>query len=50
MKKIITIIAFSFLLVSCASIKEKMPKFNKKDCDGSKKTLADIFCKKNNKS
>ena len=44
MKKIILILAFALTLVSCASIKDKMPK--KKVCDGSKETLADVFCKK----
>ena len=46
MKKIIIILALSFALASCATVKEKMPKFEKKDCDGSNKTLADVFCKK----
>ena len=48
MKKIIIILAFSLSLVSCASMKDKMPIFEKKACvDGNKKTLADVFCKKN---
>ena len=46
MKKIIIILAFSFALVSCATVTDKIPKFEKKDCDGSKDTLADVFCKK----
>ena len=46
MKKIIIILALSIALASCASIKDKMPKFEKKVCDGSKKTIADIYCKK----
>ena len=46
--KIIIILAFSFVLVSCASIKDKMPKFEKKACvEGNNKTIADVFCKKN---
>ena len=46
--KIIIILAFSFVLVSCASIKNKMPKFEKKACvEGNNKTIADVFCKKN---
>ena len=51
MKKIIIILAFSFALASCASIKDKMPempKLSKKACTDEKaKTLADVFCKKN---
>ena len=47
MKKIILILAFSFVLASCASIKDKMPKIERKACDGSNKTLADVLCKKN---
>jgi starvation-inducible outer membrane lipoprotein len=47
MKKIILIIAFSFVLVSCASVTDKIPKIERKSCDGSDKTLADVLCKKN---
>ena len=46
MKKIIFILAFTFTLASCATIKNKMPKFEKKTCDGSNDTLADVLCKK----
>ena len=47
MKKIIIILAFSFTLASCATVKDKIPKL--KTCDGteSNKTLADVLCKKN---
>tara|TARA_B110000238_G_C16033616_1_gene398632 strand:- start:702 stop:815 length:114 start_codon:yes stop_codon:yes gene_type:complete len=34
----------SFGLISCASIKDKVPKL--KECDGSKDTVADLLCKK----
>ena len=44
MKNIIIMIVLSFGLISCASIKDKVPKL--KACDGSKNTLADVFCKK----
>ena len=44
MKKIIIILAFSFALVSCATVTDKIPKL--KSWDGSKDTLADVFCKK----
>tara|TARA_B100000795_G_C22638568_1_gene375528 strand:- start:471 stop:608 length:138 start_codon:yes stop_codon:yes gene_type:complete len=44
MKNIIIIVFLSFGLISCASIKDKMPKL--KECDGSKDTLADVLCKK----
>jgi hypothetical protein len=50
MKNIIIILVFLFVLVSCATVKDKIPKipkFEKKTCDGSKDTLADVFCKKN---
>ena len=46
MKKLILILTFSFALVSCATVSDKIPKFEKKVCDGSKDTLADVFCKK----
>jgi len=46
MKKIIILLAFSFVLSSCASVKDKIPKFERKACDGSNKTLADVLCKK----
>ena len=46
MKKIIIILAFSFMLVSCAAISEKIPKIERKACDGSNATVADILCKK----
>ena len=44
MNKIIFLIILSFTLVSCASVKDKMPKLKK--CDGSNETLSDVFCKK----
>ena len=44
MKKIIIILTFTFALVSCATVKDKIPKL--KACDGSQDTLADVFCKK----
>jgi hypothetical protein len=44
MKKVITILIFAFTLSSCTTISEKMP--TRKSCDGSKATLADVFCKK----
>ena len=44
MKNIIIILTFSFALVSCATVTDKVPKL--KACDGSKNTLADVFCKK----
>ncbi len=47
MKKIIIILAFSFTLVSCASVTDKIPKLERKSCDGSNKTVADVLCKKN---
>jgi len=43
MKKIILLLGFSLLLASCG---DKMPKFERKACDGSNKTLADVICKK----
>jgi hypothetical protein len=46
-KNIIIILFFSFALVSCATVTDKIPKFERKTCDGSNKTLADITCKKN---
>ena len=47
MKKIIIILAFSFALTSCASLKDKIPKFGGKACTDEKaKSLADVFCKK----
>ena len=45
MKKLI-ILFVALTLTSCASVKEKMPKFEQKACDGSRDTLADVFCKK----
>ena len=45
MKKILIILAFSFTLASCATVKDKIPKL--KSCDGSNKTVADVLCKKN---
>tara|TARA_B110000093_G_C12825213_1_gene348707 strand:- start:702 stop:839 length:138 start_codon:yes stop_codon:yes gene_type:complete len=44
MKNILIIIMLSFGLISCASIKDKVPKL--KECDGSKDTVADLLCKK----
>ena len=46
MKKIIILIAFTFLLTSCTSITEKIPKLERKTCDGTNKTLTDVLCKK----
>jgi starvation-inducible outer membrane lipoprotein len=49
MKKILIILAFSFILASCTSVtdKIKVPKMERKTCDGSNKTVADVLCKKN---
>tara|TARA_B100000795_G_C22444589_1_gene303269 strand:- start:268 stop:411 length:144 start_codon:yes stop_codon:yes gene_type:complete len=47
MQKILIILAFSFALTSCAAVKDKIPKIERKACDGSSKTLADVLCKKN---
>jgi len=47
MKQIIIILALSFALASCASMKDNIPKLERKTCDGSNKTLADVLCKKN---
>ena len=47
MKKIIIILAFSFMLASCAAVSEKIPKMERKACDGSNETIADVLCKKN---
>ena len=47
MKKIIIILAFSFILASCAAVSEKIPKMERKACDGSNETIADVLCKKN---
>jgi len=44
-KKII-IILVAITLTSCTSIKEKIPKFERKNCTGENSTLADILCKK----
>ena len=53
MKNIIIILALSITLVSCAGLKEKGAsvkeklKLERKACvDGEKKTLTDLFCKK----
>ena len=46
MNKILIILALSIGLASCASVKDKMPKLERKACDGNSKTLADVFCKK----
>ena len=46
MKKNIIVLVFSLVLTSCASISEKIPKMERKSCDGSNKTIADILCKK----
>ena len=43
MNKIILIVAFSLVLASCG---DKIPKLERKTCDGSNKTLADVICKK----
>ena len=47
MKKIIILLTFSFFLTSCAAVKDKMPKIERKACDGNSNTLADVLCKKN---
>ena len=54
MKNLIIILALSIALVSCAGLKEKGSsvkeklKLERKACvDGEKKTLTDLFCKKN---
>ena len=46
MYKTLILIILSFTLISCASVKDKMPV--RKACTGDEtgKTLADIFCKK----
>ena len=35
------------MLVSCAAVSEKIPKMERKACDGSNETIADVLCKKN---
>ena len=47
MKKILIILAFSFILASCTSVTDKIPKMERKACDGSNETIADVLCKKN---
>jgi len=47
MKKIVIILAFSFALASCAAVTDKIPKIERKACDGNSKTLTDVLCKKN---
>ena len=44
MNKILILIVLSFTLISCATIKDKLPE--RKACDGSNETLSDVFCKK----
>ena len=46
MIKNICILISIVVLTSCASIKDKMPKLEKKACTGENKTLADVLCKK----
>ena len=45
-KKII-ILFVAITLTSCAAVKEKIPKLERKACTGESKTLADVLCKKN---
>ena len=40
------ILCFVIILTSCANIKEKIPKLERKACTGENKTLADTLCKK----
>ena len=51
MKQLIIILVLSFSLISCASIKERMPGMKdkipvRKACTGNEtgKTLSDVFC------
>tara|TARA_B110000914_G_scaffold152997_1_gene134194 strand:+ start:744 stop:887 length:144 start_codon:yes stop_codon:yes gene_type:complete len=46
MIKNILIIIVAITLTSCTSVKEKMPKLERKACTGENKTLADVICKK----
>tara|TARA_B100000795_G_C22404377_1_gene288351 strand:- start:330 stop:473 length:144 start_codon:yes stop_codon:yes gene_type:complete len=44
-KKLLVLI-FAITLTSCANIKDKIPKIERKACTGENKTLADTLCKK----
>jgi len=46
MIKKILLILIAISLTSCSTIKEKMPKMERKACTGEKETLADVLCKK----
>ena len=47
MIKIFIIIFIAVTLTSCASIKDRIPKYEKKACTDEKaKSLSDVFCKK----
>jgi entry exclusion lipoprotein TrbK len=46
MIKKILLILVAISLTSCSTIKEKMPKMERKACTGENKTLADVWCKK----
>ena len=46
MKKNLLILFFALTLTSCANISDKIPKLERKACDGSNETLADMICKK----
>ena len=46
MIKKISILIIAVILTSCTTIKEKMPKMERKACTGENKTLADVWCKK----
>tara|TARA_B100000780_G_C20892369_1_gene355147 strand:- start:364 stop:507 length:144 start_codon:yes stop_codon:yes gene_type:complete len=45
-KKLLLIIV-TLSLTSCATLKDKIPKVERKACTGENKTLADVICKKN---
>ena len=40
------IILVTISLTSCAALKEKIPKIERKACTGENKTLSDVLCKK----
>jgi|TARA_B110000014_G_C19795007_1_gene413037 hypothetical protein len=44
-KKIISLVLLVGLS-ACASVKDKVPKLERKNCTGQMTTLADVFCKK----
>ena len=46
MIKKISILIIAVILTSCTTIKEKIPKIERKACTGENKTLADVWCKK----